>query len=238
MKANKNVQYGVIALCMLGIVIMAFNPTNDESSSTASSTISSDKSAKETIAVPSTQCSVTPERVYRAPAPDSNELVMAARILKEAADPETAALNIQLAKAHDLSKTRANIWKLRAETEKSKAQYHQALQEQKDITNGTLEYVQDDVTSKRARNRILGGEEDLTTEVVGTTLEKIELRGYDDVTGTMLLKVGKSWKEDVVVGQYISAHQQVKSFDANLYCMEISQTNESGKSQLITTCLN
>lgn len=182
------------------------------------------------------QCDVMPKRMLTVPAPSANELVLATRMLREAADPQFAADTIRLRKASDLAKTQAEIWKNNADTAKYQAEHAEAVARKNKIDAGEFSVV----SEPTGGTAIHYGEVQLDEngEAVGDIPKndtQMRFGGFNKDTGLMSMEVQGRWHKRVRIGQYVGDYK-VSALDNTKDCVELLYKGDP--KALYTACVN
>ncbi len=196
--------------------------------------------ASEKQTVPTGGCEALPVRMMTAP--NADQLTLAARLLREAADPRFAAATIQVHAARDLAQAEAEMWKYKSEKAEREAKAAEAQARIAQIQKGeyTPYNLEGDGMATRARNEVLGGgisgESKVGKGGKGDSGFRLKGVGQD---GKMLFSKGDEWYRNVGIGQYMGS-VRVDGYDADLGCailVDTANETEDGSPKTIPVCL-
>lgn len=231
---NKNLVRAVVLLAIIGAIVWMLFFDESDSASVPGSQNATAATPNAVAEVPTAKCDTLPERMLKIPAPNANELIIAARLLREAADPAFAAASIELSKKRDLAEMDLKLWKAKAETAESEAKWAKAKAQSNQIAKtgspGSGGYESNESNStRRNQNIALGGD-----AVLGdlNSVDNFRLGSPMDKSGAVSVFLDRWYT--VKVGQYAKGFL-VESYDKNIECVFLKNQKTDEK---IPVCFN
>lgn len=220
-----------VFFCIAGWIAWPEESVEPESESTKSTLASSPIKTQSSSELSPEQCAPLPSRMLSVPAPNAHELILATRLLREAADPEFAAITLQVQKARELAHIQKETWELKAARAESEARYAEAKQREKDVNSGVNvsdsgSLTESEITRLGRNDALNGGRENGE----GTSIRL----GTDD-PNSLMINVNGRWYRNVKVGQYVGEFE-VKRYDDSLRCAFL--VGNYGKGEEYPACYN